>query len=614
MSRILSCVLIALLIAAALPAAAQDGLTPEEQAALDRLVAAVNGLDDYASYTEHSRQSQTYLIIPSGDPGADPIEHKTATLDATITYVQGESRAVFATLTAEVEGFQEGRGDYAFTLTAEVRLMDGVLYVRAERAAADESNLYPVPTGWVIIDNPDYWPALQDLSLDSLLEGPENEDLFDYPDELARHTSQVNIEGDRITLGLAGPGLAAAVVETGLTDEDFPEDALAEMDAGSTLSYSATLDAADLVLGREGVAALSWTGVPYTLFAPGEARDELIDASIAFDMMGGIDGINAPVAPVQVPEPAPADEPGLSGLSNQEIGLMGRFLAVSSEAEPDENYRVSQTEMQEMQMDISAPGQSQLQEQLEVVQTNAFYPGPKSGDASVDFDVEVREWRDGEEVLAYRLVGEMRRVDGVLYVRAERVLYMGEEADLPPMPPPGWVIVEDPAQWPALEDVPLDDYLPEAEDEEDNPLENPLAMLGTVDRVTLAPAGTSLDGTPVDELALLMRGESLMNMMQAPPGFGTDEEGDADDAGRAMFSLLDENDTFTLYVILDEADTVIEQGFRMDITWDQLDVGLLSPDLPEGVIFADVVMHGSTTSHVEVPDEPLPPVEVPPVE
>ncbi len=176
---------------------------------------------------------------------------------------------------AEVEGTDpEIQRPYSYTLEAEARLVDGVLYINAAREASTRLGLAPMPQGWIVLFDPAEWPALNALNLGRFLrEGPRTS-LLDYPDLLAVYAG--GVEGAVTTLA---DGRAAEVITITLGGADL-KNALAELQAlqagpdapvtgpyrraddDATLSLTVTLDAEDDRLLRWEIdARLTWTGL-----------------------------------------------------------------------------------------------------------------------------------------------------------------------------------------------------------------------------------------------------------------------------------------------------------------------------------------------------------------
>lgn len=128
--------------------AAQDGgeLNPEQIAALDRTIAAINNINRLESYMQARSQnfSQELSFIVDGEV----IESSTS-IESTIgelTFIrQGDEGNIRGSLVYKSEGEDRGTPSRIF-VAADLRRVDGVLYINAISGEGTE-----VPSGWVTI-------------------------------------------------------------------------------------------------------------------------------------------------------------------------------------------------------------------------------------------------------------------------------------------------------------------------------------------------------------------------------------------------------------------------------------------------------------------------------
>ncbi len=153
----------------ALPVAAQDGegLSPEDQALLDRAnaaLAALVALDNVAvDYQGHETFEVAILssVVQTGMTGV-------------VLFVESPNVTAQMTVTEDVTyHLADVPQQEVYTLTADVLRVAGQVYVRAGRTVAvgDEDTMPVMPEGWVQVETDGAYPALRVLPLDRLLAG-----------------------------------------------------------------------------------------------------------------------------------------------------------------------------------------------------------------------------------------------------------------------------------------------------------------------------------------------------------------------------------------------------------------------------------------------------------
>jgi hypothetical protein len=151
MCRILFALL--LLIFAVIPVAAQDAVLSQE------FSAALLELGDLEHYTVTWEIEITeWLASWDADELTGGIDRKIA-LTYTDYYQAGTEHFMFQRLATVTE--QRFHQDQAITYTAEIRIIDGTIYVRAEVVAGEISRGYPHE--WTEWRYPDQWPVFEDL-------------------------------------------------------------------------------------------------------------------------------------------------------------------------------------------------------------------------------------------------------------------------------------------------------------------------------------------------------------------------------------------------------------------------------------------------------------------
>lgn len=270
MRRQIILILCALLIAAQ-PVRAQGtppGALTEDQIALIRRAgaAAQAAARAEAILTHTVETTETTLNVVS--LGQALTKQDRQTLDTTTTRLRGETPNLVSYLRATVEGTDPAIPfPYQYTLEAEVRLVNGVLYVQAARESNTRVGLSDMPLGWIVVRDPAVWPALAALNLGRFLRA-ESASLLEYPDILAAHAAdvseQVFQDGSRtITIVLRDEGLKAAMADlsaAGGSSAPLPGP-YQVADPGAEVTLIAVLGADDALLRRESGTRLAWTGL-----------------------------------------------------------------------------------------------------------------------------------------------------------------------------------------------------------------------------------------------------------------------------------------------------------------------------------------------------------------
>jgi hypothetical protein len=325
MFRVLKLALIVLFALSCVSVHAQEGMTDEQKAQWERALAAMQATKTYTTAVEESTLSVAIdlQIVVSGEGLGDMSIGVTGaeSLESTTYRIEGDPRNLHAFLTSDVLYSGDMMDDEDYTLTGEVRLVDGVLYAKVDREARSGSDLDPIPDGWVIIDNPDDWPALESLSLDSYLESPDQEteqDILNMPDSLFDTVTGVSVEQatlddgtpvDVVTLDIRGDELREVFSQAALLDSDLALglDVNALMDQ---LSDDSLLTVAVSIDDQEQARQINFQLVfdfptldVATLF--GEDLDGMsgtVGLKMEITGVSQYSGINEPLDPVAAPE------------------------------------------------------------------------------------------------------------------------------------------------------------------------------------------------------------------------------------------------------------------------------------------------------------------------
>jgi hypothetical protein len=308
-NRLLTLVISAALLLSAGAVRAQDGLSPDELALLGRINRAMQGINTYASYVSEVTSHETYHMTMYVSGSMLEFVHD-ATIKKQVEVVAGNIRASFAMTVRDTSSVAD---PVVYTLTAEARVIDGVMLVRADRApvegeAALPTDLAPLPDGWTRIENLDDWPALGGLGLDSLLDGTEQFDLMADLDLLAAIDPVITVEtvnwgqstADVITVTIPAQNLLAAGSDA-FDLQAVIGPASAVITDASRVVFSVTIGAdgqplrrrITVVMGAEGVDASAQSAD----LPPGSTYDVVIENTET----GKFRDFNAPLEPVTVP-------------------------------------------------------------------------------------------------------------------------------------------------------------------------------------------------------------------------------------------------------------------------------------------------------------------------
>jgi hypothetical protein len=311
MAKVSWIVLIILLVAA--PVLAQDGLSEPDLQLVSRIDSAVRALDSTSGYQEKviSKQQLEMTMFMSG---MAVLVQSNKTIETESSVIPGSNRNIHSFYTIHSDEITPD-GAYSYTLTAEVRLVDGVIYVMAERIPDEGSvlpaTLDPVPSGWTQIDDPTAWPSLDDLDLDSLLTAEMPFDFSTNADELAQLAPIFTVEtvtwGDgtladvvSITIPVESMMSEAGQTAMDLTD-GFMSSMLSYLDPTSSFSMDYTIGSAGNLLRGRLKMFFKAEGVDATL------EDNTLPAGTTYDLLVDmsetrkISGINQVLVPVTAP-------------------------------------------------------------------------------------------------------------------------------------------------------------------------------------------------------------------------------------------------------------------------------------------------------------------------
>jgi alpha-amylase len=321
--KALTPILIALLVVATLPfvpARAQDGPSPEEQALLERVLTGLDSLNTYASYQAVVRSD--WVQDWTGSVGGQVVQgsRAEAVLEIHEWAVLGDGRPNIRQ-DKTVSQWQTSPGSPAqeLHLESETRVVDGATYVNAAYISPS-ADLPALPDGWYRLtgsNSLDVWPGLQMVLSPALVSGYTGTDVNYYllglkTDELIAKSAAcaTHISSQATTLEDGTPVEAItvtlsrdAVQAMGVSFD--PNDPVARLIArtitGDPLALTLYFDASSRVVGEGVNFAISVKDLAIgavTEAPPGFKLTLTLTQTVAVRFMA----TNAPLERVEAPE------------------------------------------------------------------------------------------------------------------------------------------------------------------------------------------------------------------------------------------------------------------------------------------------------------------------
>jgi hypothetical protein len=284
---------------------AQDGtgLSEEEQALLDRAIQGIAVGDDYDSLVResHSMMSQGITVVLGEESSSMTTVTERDVVGTRIGH--DDDRNLTAAITVRVDNMQDDTVISAFTMMAEVRIVDGVFYVRAWYDDPGE-NAPELPEGWIVVDDMEAYPALSLLQLDDFTD--DSNDLGDNPEALRDAASSVSSEatddGEAITIVIQGAGIQTLLATMTESNPMFAS-LMETVDDDDQIVYEVLLDEQGNLIGGN----VDWAMIMEDLDPAVLDLTQLPEgATLSFTMQNTIDvtysQINEELEPAVVPE------------------------------------------------------------------------------------------------------------------------------------------------------------------------------------------------------------------------------------------------------------------------------------------------------------------------
>lgn len=299
----------------AAPVKAQGGLSEEQLALLERIVNAISVVDDYTSYV--NTESSTLALNGSvALAGFTQEIVQSQQLDKTTTYVLGDNPNALVVATYTSETNQEGGTIASYTVDAEARYVDGVLYVNITPVDGDVSEL-ALPEGWVEVEDVTTYEIFDDIGLDRILErvgaieaNPANDSPLKDLELLEKIVQDVTVEETTLedgstvnvfTLTIDFVDLISEAPDAFGGDSNSAAQGLFNAFEGQSVEATIILDAEDNPLAY----ALSFEGELVDLDASvlsSSLAGATLNLSFVFSQTSELSQVNEAIEPVAAPE------------------------------------------------------------------------------------------------------------------------------------------------------------------------------------------------------------------------------------------------------------------------------------------------------------------------
>lgn len=294
-----------------------DGLSAEEETLLDRIEAANEFMNTLVSWAEVGTGTQS-LDVTVSMAGVTQVQTSETVWERTSTNVRGDQEdrtddVVQALLSASVtmeESGPQGDSSATYTVTAEARVVNDTLYVKAQ--LDDPAAFLPeLSADWVVVTDEEAHPAYEDLQLGDLLERDEGDGLLDDMEWVRQATQSVTVEAttledgtevDRIELVLGMEGVETQLYDEGEERDPFTDALIAQLDTSSGTNIVLYLDADGTVHRLESSMRMASTGIDaHTIDPENMPEGMLIDYTMVFTQIVDFSQFDETFEPVEAP-------------------------------------------------------------------------------------------------------------------------------------------------------------------------------------------------------------------------------------------------------------------------------------------------------------------------
>lgn len=297
------------------PARAQDGgLSEEELALLDRIFATRENFLALTSYEEQisaAQRREIKLVLARGEQTSVNLSTWARKSDITIV---GEFKNavshVSATLESQATNVGGQQDSQTFSIEADVRRVDGKLYVNAQYDTPQVGADWPeLPSGWVEVIDFEQWPLFDEMELDDYLD--EESSPFDDPEMVKAMNPDVSSAPGALDDGTP-VDVITVIFDVEAVKLLYKADPLAEpvmaallanLSAETYAHVTLFIDADNMLRRMETDQLLKTVGVDAGVLGQGR-----VPAGTTFDLSMGVSSVttydmfNATFDPVTVPD------------------------------------------------------------------------------------------------------------------------------------------------------------------------------------------------------------------------------------------------------------------------------------------------------------------------
>lgn len=327
-------VLLAATMLMAIPAAyAQDDLSDDEQALLDRLLVVAENEVEYDSYiSTYSEVNTQNQALDVGDGSEAQATSQEITLEAEREISRSDEPFGRATINATVSQ-SNPQTDLTIGIAGDVRFVDGDLYANlsateGQDAANAPAFLSELSGDWEQVTDPQGSVAYQILGLQAFRDSfdvdeanPNStnatldtiEQLTEFANSITQETVEIDGESfDEISINFAGDGMVAYLEATGGLAQDGSAqvltDALSALE-GEVLTIALVVTEEDTVVGRRVNADIE-VELAANELSPSYPEGSTFTLGIGIQQSETLTNINEAIEPVEAPDvPAPETTP-----------------------------------------------------------------------------------------------------------------------------------------------------------------------------------------------------------------------------------------------------------------------------------------------------------------
>lgn len=199
MTKTLKVLALLVVIVAPLSAFAQ-GLSGEDQANLEKALAALEAASTYTSYTVEQTEVNGSIITVTANSESLLSQESSEVTTTAYTLINSDTPNLGGTSTVIGNRIEDGT-ESTFLIQADLRLVDGLVYVNASYTTPDPS-LPALPDGWTAITRADLeaYPGLESLGLDKIFTTVENGGLLPFVQNFDRFAEVIRASATAVAV------------------------------------------------------------------------------------------------------------------------------------------------------------------------------------------------------------------------------------------------------------------------------------------------------------------------------------------------------------------------------------------------------------------------------